>query len=236
MKRLMAAALAVGIMATGCAGSSDPDQEKSAGTSVVPAKSDSAADEKDSSGEEASGNQFFFKSAVSEAEYRGKFMFRGVVEKDVKVLVEEVAELKLGKLYELKLDSSAGSIEGIPQERLSLGHFYVMADKIYRIDPTEENIARFKETEALPDENSGVVVCQDDEMKDALAADERGWHHYITVDGDRREYHSYNNLAGTGYYESFTWEKGKGLVSYRSGYGAERDAIELQAVNNFSGQ
>lgn len=224
MKRLMAAALAAGIMATGCAGSTDAGiprdsgQKESAGASAVSTKPDS----------EASGNHFFFGDAVSEAEYRGRFMFRGVVEKDVKLLVTEVSELKLGKLYELKLDSSASSIEGIPEERLNLGHFYVMKDKIYRIDPKEENLIRFRTTEALPDENSGVVVCQEDEMKDALATDERGWHHYITVAGERREYHSYNNLVETGYYESFTWEKGKGLVEYRSGYGAERDAIELE--------
>lgn len=47
------------------------------------------------------------------------------------------------------------------------------------------------------------------------------------ADGSRREYRGYNTLTETGYYESFIWEAGKGLVEYRSGYGAGADAVEL---------
>jgi hypothetical protein len=121
------------------------------------------------------------------------------------------------------------SIEGVPNERLSLGYFYVQKDKIYKIQPTNENLSKLKTNEEL--QNDSVIVCQDKEIKDTLGKDEPGFHHYLEVNGDKREYHSYINQVSTGYYESFTWEKGKGLVNYRSGYGAEKDSIELQLIN-----
>lgn len=171
-------------------------------------------------------NSCFFKSNISQMNYKGKFLFDDIVEQDVKLNINELANLKNGKLYELKLDS----IEGVPNDRLSLGYFYVQKDKIYKIEPTEENLSKLKTSEELPD--SSVIVCQDKEIKDTLDKDEPGFHHYLEVNGDKREYHSYNNQVSTGYYESFTWEKGKGLINYRSGYGAERDSIELQLKNN----
>jgi hypothetical protein len=56
---------------------------------------------------------------------------------------------------------------------------------------------------------------------------EPGWHHYVTVNGDIIESHSYDKQVESGYYETFIWEKGRGLIYYASGYGAERDSIEL---------
>jgi hypothetical protein len=115
-------------------------------------------------------------------------------------------------------------------ERLNLGYFYVQKNRIYRIDPTEENLNRLKTSEELP--NDSVIVCQDKDIKDTLSKDEQGWHQYLTVNGNKQEFHSYNDQVTTGYYESFIWEKNKGLINYRSGFGAERDGIELQLSNN----
>jgi hypothetical protein len=173
-------------------------------------------------------NAFFFEDNVSELNYSGEFLFSEPVEKDVKLQIIKLAYVKNGVLYELKLDS----IDGVPKERLSLGGFYVQKDKIYRIEPTEENLNKLKSHKEIP--NDSVIVCQDEEIKDTLGNDEPGWHHYLKVDGDKREYHSYNNSVGTGYYESFIWEKDKGLINYRSGYGAERDSIEIQLSNDTS--
>ena len=167
-------------------------------------------------------NLFFFRNNDSELSYKGKFLFYDIVEKDVKLNIIELANLKSGKLYELKLDT----IEGIPNERLSLGYFYVLKDKTYKIQPTEENLNKLKTSERLP--VGSVIVCKEKEIKDSLCKDEPGFHYYMKINGDKREYHSYNNRVSTGYYESFTWEKDKGLINYRSGYGAERDSIELQ--------
>lgn len=167
-------------------------------------------------------NSFFYKSNISQVNYKGKFAFDDIVEQDVSLNINELATLKNGKLYELKLES----FEGAPNARLSLGYFYVQNDKIYKIEPTEENLSKIKTSEELPD--GGVIVCQDSEIIDTLGEEEPGFHHYMEVNGDKREYHSYNNQVSTGYYESFTWEKGKGLISYRSGFGAESESIELE--------
>lgn len=171
-------------------------------------------------------NSFFFRNNVSQLNYKANFLFNEAVEKDVNLHIKEVDNLKYGKLYELKIES----IEDIPNDRLSLGYFYVQKDKIYKIEPTEENLSKLKTSEEAP--NDSVIVCQDEGIKDTLSKDELGWHHYIEVNGDRREYHSYNNQVSTGYYESFTWVKNKGLINYRSGYGAEKDSIELQLIND----
>lgn len=103
-------------------------------------------------------------------------------------------------------------------------------DTIYKIDLTEENLSKLKTSGELP--SGSIIVCRNDEIKDELDKDEPGLHHYLIADGDKREYHSYNNQVATGYYETFIWEKGKGLINYRSGYGAARDSIELQLKNN----
>lgn len=168
---------------------------------------------------------FFFKKEVSHITYNCNLSIYEPVQKEINLYIREVAELKEGKLYELKLDN----IEGIPNERLNLGYFYVLEDRIYKLRPTEENLNKIKSKQELPGDYA--IVCQDKELKDSLGKNERGWHRYIEINGDKREFHSYNNLVETGYYESFTWEKSKGLIYYQSGFGAERDAIELQLNN-----
>lgn len=170
-------------------------------------------------------NPYFFTNNISQAAYWGRFIFDDFVEQDVKLNITELADLINGSLYELKLDS----VLGVPDDRISLGHFYVQDDRIYKIEPTEENLSTLKAGGELPE--GSVIVCQDEEIKDVLSEDEPGFHHWLEVHGDKREYRSYNNQAASGYYESFTWEKGKGLVYYRSGYGAERDSIELGPVS-----
>ena len=72
---------------------------------------------------------------------------------------------------------------GIPEDRLSLGYFYVQADKIYKIEPSEENISRLKTSEELPE--GSVIVCQDEEIKDTLGEDEPGSHHWLEANGEK---------------------------------------------------
>lgn len=63
--------------------------------------------------------------------------------------------------------------------------------------------------------------------KEDSLKEEKGWHEEIMVEGTVCTYRSYNDLTETGYYERFVWEKGKGLIEYKSGFGAERDRIYL---------
>ena len=168
-------------------------------------------------------NTFFFKDNITEATYSGTFAFGEDVQTlDVKLSVEQVALLKDGAVYELELEP----VDGVGEERLNLGYFYVQKNTIYRFDASHENLESLKSSYKLPEDS--VIVCQAKELKDKLGEDESGFHYYIEVDGNKRVYHSYNDMTGTGYFESFTWEKNKGLVNYRSGFGAENDLIELQ--------
>lgn len=164
-------------------------------------------------------DSFFFGKDISEV----KYSLKDRTNRDITLHINEI-DFKLDKMYELKLDE----IDDIPDDRLTLGYFYVQEDKIYKIDTyyfdKQKTIA-----ELLLD---SAVVCQENELEDDLDEDEKGWHQYIKIDGSIREYHAWNNLVETGYYEAFTWEKGKGLVYYRSGFGAERDGIELTLINN----
>jgi len=176
---------------------------------------------------EATYNIFFFNDK-SQLNYVGDFLINEPIKREISLHAIELAKLKHGILYELKFDF----IKDIPDDRLNLGYFYVQKDRIYRIKPTQENLSKLKSTEILP--NDCVIVCQDKELKDSLVKDERGLHQYIEVNEDKREYHCYNNLVETGYYEQFTWEKNKGLIFYKSGFGAERDSIELQQINQAS--
>lgn len=174
-------------------------------------------------------NPFFFKDVNQPVIYRGLLSFDSdILNEIVSLQIKYLADLQYGKLYELKLYG----VDEIPEDRRSLGYFYVQEDRIHKFDPTKENLDLLKTSKELPEDS--VIVCQEEEIKDSLGENESGWHHYLEVDGDKRVYHSYNNLVSTGYYETFTWELGKGLVDYRSGYAAERDAIELELLQAIS--
>jgi hypothetical protein len=236
MKKIMIIILMLGlIVASGCGKTNDSSnlsQPHTDSSTLEPEQSGFNSDNAESDNAKYSNtdkenvdNAFFFKDSVSELNYNGRFLFGEPIEKDIKLHISEVTSAKSGRIYEFKLDS----IDGVPKERLILGYFYVQKDKIYKIEPTEENLNKFKSNKEIP--NDSIIVCQDTEIKDTLSDDEPGWHYYLKVDGNRREYYSYNNMVETGYYETFIWEKDKGLINYRSGYGAERDSIEIQLIN-----
>jgi hypothetical protein len=102
-------------------------------------------------------------------------------------------------LYHLKFDS----IDDIPDNRLDLGFFYIQQNKIYRIESNKLNLDKLIKTGKLPEGTS--IVCQDEAMKDALGEKNKGWHQYISANGNKREYSSYNNKVETGFYEAFVW-------------------------------
>lgn len=172
-------------------------------------------------------NPFFFSDDALTPRYNASIMFQDIVKKEVPLHIKKVASYENGCLYAFTLDT----IEGVPEERLDLGYYYVLDNIIYKVDLTDEELATLKtsDIQRITDNNT-IVICQEEAIPDPLTEDEKGFHYSLTVDGDRREFHSYHNDVESGYYESYTWEKDKGLVHYRSGYGAERDAIELQLI------
>ncbi len=172
---------------------------------------------------------YFFPQEVVSQEYTAVFSgFSGQAEqKDVTLSVKEVQHFKEGILYELKVDSNEEELNSYEEYRgkwWNIGFFFVKEDEIYLIRG-EEILNSFQSADEI--QNAGTLVCNEAGKEDILGEDQKGWHEYIVVDGDRREYHAYNNLTETGYYECFVWEAGRGLVRYWSGYGARSNDIEL---------
>lgn len=182
-----------------------------------------------------SNNGYFFPLDTTSCTYEGTTFWEQCTfeettqPKEIVLSITKVQSFETGDLYELKINCDKNAEDRFDMDRSHLGFFFVQKDKIYRIDnetikgksPTAEEII-----------NAGTLVCNETGTEDALDENESGWHEYILANGNRREYHGYNTLVETGYYECFIWESGKGLVEYRSGYGAEADAINFSLSNN----
>ena len=150
-------------------------------------------------------------------------------DKETTVSFSAVAEYENGTLYAMNIEEGSG--EWSPeyfQDRIPV-YLYVMEDKIYRIFMLDEDVETVKnEADLISGEFGVLVVCQNDDLVDSLEKEEEGEHHSITHQGNTCESHFYPvNVDGNvmGFWEAFYWEKGKGLVHYRSGYAAARDPI-----------
>ena len=172
-------------------------------------------------------NQFFFQNICEPIYYEATYTFAD--SKDlpdrIALIVTEREKTESGILYEMRLDYNKefSGRDYFGWDRFWLGYFFVQGQEIYLLRNEKLSDIIGNEKELI---NRGTLICNYEGVSDELG--EEGWHSYITVDGNRREYHSYNNGTETGFYEAFIWEQGKGLISYRSGIGAEGDAIELQ--------
>ena len=170
-------------------------------------------------------NQFFFPADQSSAGYQVEFEDVETIElisKEADLYIEKINQLEDGAIYHLYFDGETN----IPLNNLNLGNFYVMKDKIYKLNCSDEDIEKIKSSSDIPSGSS--IVCNEQEVKDPLSENERGWHESIDVDDETRSYHGYSTQTETGYYESFVWEKGVGLIEYRSGYGAGREFFEMK--------
>ena len=163
-------------------------------------------------------------------------MFWNPLIKPIILNINKVASFNDGEVYLLRLNQIkiTEPVDKIPEDRLQLGHFYVTRDKIYRLCYTDNSIYLVNHYEKYITEDNFIkesqIVCQKDELKDALEEGIKGWHELIEVDGDKRRFRSYNNSVDTGFYESIVWEKDKGIVYYRSGFGAKKEVIEFEVV------
>ena len=136
--------------------------------------------------------------------------------------VSEEKSFENGVLYDINIvndgrfyfdDSEIGEQD---RKRMHLGYFYVQADKIYLIrdvavdtDITERELVKY-----------GKVICQPEPKGDILEPDEKGRHESIGIVGDQCIYGWAQNYIETDWWESFIWQKGLGLVEYKSGRGA----------------
>lgn len=182
---------------------------------------------------EAIKNPFFFQDNVLKVKYKARFTFpsKEIFPNEIDLLIIKVLNFENGTLYKLKINCNedfGNQTYYDFSDRFNLGYFYVQKDKILLIKDSALDIDELKtEADIL---NKYKVVCQDEELKDKFKKNQKAWHEYILVDDNKREYYGYNNQIETGYYEKFVWEYGKGLVEYKSGFGAEREDIWLQLI------
>ncbi len=166
---------------------------------------------------------YFFPQGTEGVTYTGS-LWDSSEQQVLELSIAKVEAFAEGNLYQLqiKYDKELQGRWGI--DRRDLGLFLVMGDRIYKVDATKE--APYTVEDII---STGTLVCSKENKEDTLGEEEKGGHEYIVADGNRVEYHGYNTLVETGYYECFIWEKGKGLVEYRSGYGAGAE-VELYFV------
>ncbi len=183
-------------------------------------------------------NPYFFLNNITKVEYIGNFEFYSVEtetggigseEIEVELSVKKEKMLENGILYSMEIindgkfqfaDSEIGERD---QKRLNLGYFYVQAEKIYLIRDMKIE-SDITEKELI---DKGKIICQPSPREDIMDSDEKGWHEYIKIIGDRCEFCSYANFIETDWWEVFVWQKELGLIEYRSGRGAGRDRIDI---------
>ncbi len=110
---------------------------------------------------------------------------------------------------------------------------------------TEHGFNEFMRTGEVQENRDMHIVACDYPLEDSLEKDEKGWHHYIEINSEggfynyvdvnkdtnvEIIYHGYSNLNNTNYYEKFIWKRGLGLIGYTSGFGAEKDVIEMTYI------
>lgn len=161
-----------------------------------------------------------------------------------------------GDLYKLSVE---GITEGnfLGPERKNI-YLYVTPDEIYRLwsfyrDENGQSITFYDNDSLLMEtfdtdekliENGELVCCMErveDELgKEDLGENEMGTpiseigkHFSIIPEGERIAYSRYDTKPNgeTDFYENFVWERGKGLVEYRSGFRAEAEILYIENIS-----
>jgi len=167
-------------------------------------------------------NEYFYNSR-DVILYDGYFEFIDVFKQDVTITYNLVVKADLFEIYQVAIED----VENVPQDRLLLGYFCVYSDTIYRFY-TLEDAEVFMETGKITDNTT--ILFKTTAIEDTLGKEDKGLHQYIEVNDDVVEYHAYNNLIETGFYETYIWKQGYGLIFYQSGFGAGRESVVLELI------
>ncbi|RKM63205.1 hypothetical protein D6856_03520 [Butyrivibrio sp. XB500-5] len=168
--------------------------------------------------ETISSKNVFFDGTKTDETYKVTELLDEAVS-EVEVKTEKIAEYDSGEVYSISIGYESPEISGTDkEERLNIGRFLVSKDNIYLL--LEEN--------GIPSEeefvNNGIVVASDDDYSKIIG---EVYQVEITHEGDKCIFAMWNTAIESGWYCHYEWIKGCGLVYYRSGYGAARDAIEI---------
>lgn len=158
-------------------------------------------------------NEFFPHLDGDVIEYTGEFLFDESADFDGKVQVEKIKNTNDGIIYCLNILNP-----GI--EMTDLWKINPDCSKIYLL-VTKKEIFLY---ESYNGRASTSLIMSPDADEFDIPSD-------FTNDGTTCEYHNYNPNTETGFYETFIFEKGVGLVEYRRGYGAGREHVGLEMKN-----
>lgn len=185
-------------------------------------------------------NPYFYQNKSVKLSAMAKYQdFETVVSEPIDINMYLVKQYKKGKLYRLVIPS----VIELGAERTNI-YFYVTEDQIYRVfsyiykdkkcitfyDNDELLISTLNTDEKLI--KNSEVICQSEPIVDKLAEEEVGIHVDITKKGNKIFYNrcDIQQNGERGFYESFVWKKGKGLIKYRSGYKMESEILYLDSI------
>jgi len=175
------------------------------------------------------GNSFFFAEGVKEVSYSGYIvpLSGEEVREEVTLNIRAVHEFAESELFSIMIESLdvEDSFDQISIDSGNLGYYFVTNNIIYRLklSAEDENWAQIDEKiiRRLVDEKESFldewdIVCSEEEW----VYSDGEWHQSVKASGERRIYHLYSDyVGGTRYYEYIVWEKGEGIVYYKSGSG-----------------
>lgn len=168
---------------------------------------------------------------------------------DTEVVRDGTLEMKLvknyenGDLFKLSVANEENIQDCLGEDRLNT-YFYVTDDKIYRLWAyicQDEEVIRFYNDDDLivkyldTDDKliaNGELVCCEEDVTDELQPKQGGVHVTISHHDNQTVYNrvELKEDGSTHYYESFIWEKGKGLVEFRSGFRVEADILYIENI------
>jgi hypothetical protein len=160
------------------------------------------------------------------------------------VSVCKVLDMKNGSVYKLVIEPVEDLDGYLTEARLNM-YFYVTSEKIYRIwSYVNENntLKEFYDNDQLLIQildteekiiNNSYLVCQQKDLPDSLEEGGVGMHKCIEIKGNQIESRMWEvtDNGETNFYESFSWELDKGLITYRSGFRVERDILYLNNIS-----
>lgn len=140
------------------------------------------------------------------------------IEENINIHIKLIKEYPQGFLYQFELLG----LENLKADRICM-HFFVTEDKIYRLNTLYDYSGEALSSDFIMDNSE--IVCQESETDNLKNSS-------ITLNGAQITFSKTEtkNNGEVGFYEWFTWEKGKGMVEYGSGYGAERDVLYITQI------
>lgn len=189
----------------------------------------------------AQNNPYFYKDEQTNLFARAQYYdLKTLAEGEISLHIDKIKSYKNGSLYKL----TVAPVGYLTEERLYI-YFYVTTDKIYRIYSYsfyEGALLTFYNNDKLLTETfdtdekiiaNSDIVCQTEDMSLTPAEGESGSYISIqkmedTIAYSRRDI---QENGESGFYESFVWKEGAGLIEYKSGYKMESDILYLYDIS-----